>query len=98
MREELAALCHDQWSHWMKYLFSKSSTLRMNSKELNTEINYGKLIPKELVDRWERQMYTPYEELTEKEKESDRKEADKFINLIGCEECKKRMLDFYCKK
>ena len=31
------------------------------------------------VDRWRRQINTNYTDLSEKEKESDRKEADKFI-------------------
>ena len=38
-------------------------------------------IPKELVDRWKRQLSTSYEELPEHEKESDRVEAKKIITI-----------------
>lgn len=37
------------------------------------------------IARWKRQMVTPYEGLTEKEKDSDRAEADKVLALLkGC--------------
>ncbi len=67
MREKLAALAHEQWSGWMKYLFSKST--------LNDDGSVT--IPADLARRWARQVCTKYEALSEKEKESDRKEADK---------------------
>ena len=72
MREKLAELCHNQWSDWMEYLFSKGT--------FNEDGTWT--MPKEFVDRWRRQMNTPYEGLYEPEQESDRKEADKFIDII----------------
>ena len=72
MREELAATQHDIWAHWMKYQFS-----------VCIENEDGSLtIPAEKVERWKRQMNTPYFELTEKEKESDRHQADKVIKTM----------------
>lgn len=72
VREKTAALCHEQWSGWMKYLFSKS-----------TENEDGSVtIPKELVERWKRQTAMPYMGLSGREKDSDRKEADKFLKLL----------------
>lgn len=71
-REKLAELCHEQWSGWMKYLFGKSSL--QNDGTL--------LIPKWATDRWFKQMHTDYKDLSEEEKESDRKEADRFIDII----------------
>ena len=73
-REGLANLCHEQWSGWMKYLFSKC-------KECSNGTGNW-VMPKELVSRWQRQMNTPYPELSALEQDSDRKEADKFIKLI----------------
>lgn len=67
--ERLAALAHSQWSGWMEYLFSKC---QFNSDGTATIPTWG-------VERWKRQINTPYEELSEPEKESDRKEARKFI-------------------
>ena len=69
LRERLAWLSHDQWSGWMEYMFSKS-----------TYNDDGSItIPKDLVDRWTRQMNTDYLDLPEKEKDSDRIEADRMI-------------------
>jgi len=66
MREKLAEFAHKQWSGWMEYLFGKCT---LNEDGTAT-------IPKWAVDRWTRQLLTPYENLDEPEKESDRKEAD----------------------
>lgn len=63
--EDLAEFAHSQWSRWMRYLFSKC--------ELNADGTMT--MPKHQVDRWVRQVRTPYAELPENEKESDRKEA-----------------------
>lgn len=73
VRERLACLCHEQWSGWMEYLFSKNT--------LNGDGSWT--MPAELVDRWQRQMRTPYSALLEPEQISDRKEADKFIALLS---------------
>lgn len=73
LREQLAALAHEQWSEWMKYLFDKS-----------TESSDGHVeIPPSLVLRWKRQINTHYADLSESEKESDRAEADKMLNLMA---------------
>ena len=71
-REELAELCHKQWSGWMEYIFSKGDFNK----------NGSFTIPKWAVDRWRRQMKTEYHLLSEDEMESDRKEADKFLELL----------------
>jgi hypothetical protein len=71
-REQLAALAHEQWSGWMKHLFGKSIC----------DGPFGCLIPGDLADRWLRQLNTPYADLSEEEKESDRKEADRVLAVI----------------
>jgi hypothetical protein len=40
-------------------------------------------LPKWAVERWTRQMNTSYENLSEKEKTSDRIEADKFLAVFN---------------
>ena len=72
MREALADLCHRQWSGWLDYMFSKCEYIDGNF-----------VIPAIFVERWRRQMTTPYKKLPEDEKESDRQEADKFIRVMG---------------
>lgn len=77
--ELLADFEHDRWSRWQKYLFSKCIV----------NVDGSLTIPKELVDRWVRQMDTDYDHLSEQEKNSVRKEA---IRIIKCIE-KKRTSD-----
>ncbi len=71
LREKLADYAHEAWSGWMKCMFEKST---INS---DGEI----VIPASLVERWKRQMNTPYDKLPENEKISDRKEADIMIEI-----------------
>jgi len=73
IREQLAALAHEQWSGWMQYLFSKCE------RSLSQQV----VIPYWAVERWRRQMTTPYADLSEEEKNSDREEADKMLAIIG---------------
>lgn len=72
-RDDLADLCHKQWSGWMGYLFTKG----------HVESHIGFVLNADSVERWRRQMVTPFKDLSEPEKESDRKEADKFITLLS---------------
>lgn len=73
LREELAKLAHSQWSGWMEYLFSKCEVSPDGTMT----------IPKWAVDRWSRQVKTKYDDLDQSEKDSDRTEADKFIEVIN---------------
>lgn len=72
-REQLAALAHRQWSGWMHYLFSKGT--------FNEDGTWT--MPVWAVERWQRQMKTPYSELSNDEKEQDRKEADRMIKILS---------------
>ena len=73
LREQVAILCHSQWSGWMDYLFSKGTFAADGSWTM----------PSEFVQRWQRQSDAPYMDLSEGEQESDRKQADKFIRLFA---------------
>lgn len=81
--EALANYAHEAWSGWMKYLFSKcrpgTDYLGMSGYMANGSL----VIPKESVERWRRQMNTPYAELPEREKESDRDEARKMLAVLA---------------
>lgn len=73
LREALAAQEHERWSHWMRWQF-----------ECCIKNEDGSLtIPAPKVERWTRQMNTPYRDLSEQEKESDRREADETLKLLG---------------
>ncbi len=70
-REQLAALAHEQWAGWMAHLFRKC-----------VKQDGGWWMPAESAQRWERQVATPYVALSEAEKDSDRKEADRVLSLL----------------
>src|SRR3990167_5233022 len=69
--ERGAELEHMRWARWQKYLHSKCQVGQ-----------YGVVIPRELYDRWERQIEIPYDELSELEKESDKKETRNYLPLV----------------
>lgn len=71
--EALASAEHEQWAHWQRYLHSKCIANPDGSLT----------IPAELVARWEKQIHTPYEVLTEQEKASDREQVERIVPLIS---------------
>jgi hypothetical protein len=81
LRETLAAYAHEAWRGWMQHMASKAEvvcTRVTQTHEHWTQIE----VPVDLVERWRRQMETPYADLPETEKESDRAEADKMIAIL----------------
>jgi hypothetical protein len=82
LREALAAYAHEAWSGWMRYLFSKCDThTPRNAVGMLLDVPVT-TIPRWAVERWERQMNTPYADLPEEEKESDRAQADKILDIV----------------
>lgn len=71
-REQLADVQHAIWAHWMAYMFSCGSH--------NPDGTWT--MPADKVERWIRQMNTPYSTLTDKERESDRHQADKVLVVM----------------
>jgi len=70
--EKLAAIEHERWSDWMRYQF----TLCKENKD-------GSLtIPLKLVERWKAQIDTNYTDLSEREKDSDREQVDRYWDLL----------------
>mgnify|MGYP001598570700 FL=1 len=57
----------------MQYMFSKGT--------FNADGSWT--MPAWAVDRWTRQMNTHYADLPDTEKNSDREEADKMLQIIG---------------
>jgi hypothetical protein len=70
--EGLAAAEHERWSHWQRYLHGKGTSQPDGSL----------VLPAELVEKWNRQLSTPYEELSEAEKESDREQVRKYLPIV----------------
>ena len=80
LRERLAALHHEIWSHWMRYMFAQGT---YRDIELDGRVQRVWIMPEQERVRWERQMGTPYDVLPEAERKSDRDQADKVLALLG---------------
>lgn len=70
--EALAVVEHERWSHWQRYLHSKCRPGDDGSLT----------IPADLVRRWSAQITTPYDELSDSEKESDRDQVRKTLEVL----------------
>jgi hypothetical protein len=70
--DPLAAIEHERWAHWQSYMHRKA--VRQPDGSL--------LLPAALVSQWERQISTPFEGLSEEEKDSDRDQVRKYLPLI----------------
>lgn len=70
--EGLAAMEHERWSHWQRYMHSKCDRRPDGSL----------VVPADLVSRWERLLNTPYAELTEDEKASDREQVERYLPVL----------------
>ncbi len=68
--EKGANLEHDRWVRWQKWCHR---ILRENCPSPELE---------KVLERWNRQIATPYSELSEQEKESDRKETRNYVPLL----------------
>jgi hypothetical protein len=68
----LATIEHERWTHWQRYMHS----------QCEKQPDGSLVIPAELVQRWEKQIATPYRNLTEKEKDSDREQVRKYLPTI----------------
>ena len=67
--ERLADIEHQRWAHWQRYMHDRC---RRNPDGSIT-------VPQEYVEQWERQIETPYEGLSEQEKESDRDQVRRYL-------------------
>lgn len=70
--EVIAAVEHERWSHWQRYLHSQCDAMPDGSL----------VIPAALATRWDRQMHTPYEDLSDAERASDREQAQHYLAAL----------------
>ena len=74
--EQLAAIEHERWAHWQRYMHEKG----------NRQHDGSLTLPADLVIKWDRLINTPYEQLTEKERESDREQVRRYLPLIRADD------------
>lgn len=70
--DRLAAIEHERWSHWQRYMHGKA--IRQEDGAL--------LIPADLVARWEKQIATAYADLPPDEQESDKEQVERYLPII----------------
>jgi hypothetical protein len=70
--EILADIEHERWSKWMRYMFECGT--------LGTDGSWR--MPADKVERWQRQAKTPYAELSDREKQSDRNEVKTTLTAL----------------
>lgn len=70
--EAIARVEHERWAHWQRYLHQQC-----------TRNDDGSLtIPAPLAERWERQIGLSYGELTQRERDSDREQAEEYLKAL----------------
>ncbi|HNV40347.1 MAG TPA: hypothetical protein PKK62_00010 [Ornithinibacter sp.] len=71
--EELAAIEHERWSHWQRYLHEQCVPGPDGSLT----------IPAKQARRWSTQMNAPYNQLSDEERESDREQVRRYLPIIA---------------
>lgn len=71
LREALAAIEHERWSDWQAWCHK---ILRENCPSPELE---------KVLERWDKQIATPYAELSEQEKNSDREQVDRYLPTLA---------------
>lgn len=71
LRKQLAAIEHERWSDWQAWMHS----ILRRSGELTEGAD-------EILSRWDKQIRTPYAELSAKEQDSDMEQVDRYWPLI----------------
>lgn len=76
IREALAAREHEQWADYMRYFLD-------HLPDASQELFPGKWIGQDYVNNLRRLIDTPYAELSEKQKDNDRAEADRVLAILA---------------
>lgn len=76
LRKKLAAIEHERWADWQEWVH------QCGSMDWNVEGEQVLTIPLRHIEQWERQIKTPYADLSDKEKASDMEQVDRYWPLI----------------
>lgn len=77
LKEKLADIEHQRWADWQKWVHSKCVESSLNGGD-GSYVSF----PAELFRAWEKQINTPYAELSDREKASDMEQVDRYWPLI----------------
>jgi len=76
LREKLAEIEHARWSAWQRWMHDRLE------RSCDGDLKTGWVLSEDDYDRWERQIATPYADLTDAEKASDMEQVDRYWPLI----------------
>lgn len=83
MIETLAAVEHQRWADWQKYLHSKADPGPFELPSGDTlKVNGDLVLHRDDVEHWERQIVQPYAQLSEDEKQSDREQVMRYWPML----------------
>ena len=89
LKEKLAAIEHERWADWQKWVHSRAYL------DWDAEGNTIYCFKQEQISAWDKQITTPYSELSDREKASDMEQVDRYwpliLNLIKKREAEARM-------
>lgn len=71
--EDLAAIEHERWAHWQRFMHEQG----------RRQPDGSLVLPADLVAKWDRLIDTPYAQLTEKERESDRDQVRRYLPTVA---------------
>lgn len=71
--DQLAAIEHERWAHWQRHVHGQG--VRSSDG--------GLTLPADAVARWDRQIRTSFDQLDEKEKDSDRDQVRRYLDTIA---------------
>lgn len=70
--DRLAEIEHERWAHWQRFVHDSCHEQEDGSL----------VIPAEVVQRWERQIATPYPDLTQAERDSDIEQVKRYLPTV----------------
>lgn len=68
----LAAIEHERWAHWQRYVHDQG--VRQPDGSL--------LLPAKTIGRWDEQIDTPYDQLSADEQRSDQDQVKRYLPII----------------
>ena len=74
LRDDLAAIEHDRWGHWQRYMHAQCHAAPSEGGAL--------VIPANLVEQWTWQADTTFAKLSPKEQDSDREQVDRYLPFL----------------
>jgi len=81
--EALAAIEHERWADWQKWVHECGQRVILEHEMFGEDAPTVLALPESRVASWDRQINTPYTQLTEREKQSDRDQVMRYLPWLS---------------